>query len=90
MKNFILLVVISILWNLITIKELKNSISFFLYDKKANKGNILKLNHAGHMVSQASFNYKNNRYLYIDYQYNDFNVTENIYFINHNLKIVNL
>ena len=61
---------------------------FFLYDKKTNTGNILKLNHSGNIVSKASFNYENNKYLYINYQHDGFNITEKIYFINHNLKIV--
>lgn len=66
----------------------KKSYRFFLYNEKINKGSILKLNHLGHIVSRASFNYKNNQYLYINYQYDDFDIIERIYFINSNLKII--
>lgn len=59
----------------------------FLYNEKINKGNILNLDYSGHIISQASFDYKNNQCFHTNYQYDDFNITEKAYFINANLKI---
>nr|AYR05892.1 hypothetical protein [Lithothamnion sp.] len=60
----------------------------FLCNEKMNKGSILKINYSGCIVSQAFFNYKNNQYCHINYQYDNFNIAEKVYFINPNLKII--
>nr|YP_010728804.1 hypothetical protein P6G75_pgp041 [Lithothamnion corallioides]WEA77134.1 hypothetical protein [Lithothamnion corallioides] len=69
-------------------KRIKKFYKFFLYNEKINKGSILKLNHTGNIVSKASFSYRNNQYFHIKSKYNDFDITENVYFINPNLKII--
>lgn len=68
-------------------KRNENFYKIFVYNEKINKGNILKLNHLGKVISQASFDYKNNQCLHINYQYDDFDIIEKAYFINRNLKI---
>jgi len=61
---------------------------FFLYNEKLNKGNLLKFNNSGNLLSKSEFTYKSNQQLCINHNNNGLSVNENIYFIDQNLKIV--
>lgn len=78
----------------IYIKEYKSSkasekfYEFFLYNDKLNRGYIIKLNNSSKIISTSFFTCKNNKYFSINHQSKNLCITESIYFVQRNLKII--